>query len=522
MKGRADDAVQHLLRRSIRPGEPGAIVCVYRGGDVEEVFAAGLSSLEYDQPITANTIFNIGSCSKQFTAACAVLLHQDGRLDLDTPLSDYLPALPIGRAMSIRQCLQHTAGLYDYLSVADIAGVPTAALTTEADFLRYLARQRSTQFQPGQSIAYSNTNYVTSALAMNRVTGSPFGRLVHDCIFTPLAMHNSCIRDRVGLVVPDMAFSYKPDGRGFLRVEMPEALPGDSNVLTSINDLAHWFGFLVDGRILGESVRAQLMTPARLAGGSEMSYALGLFTGSSGGTAYIGHSGSHYGYRAFTLCVPERDFAVAVLANRSDFAVRDIVAHLLTRHIGGLTSARDRRTAAQDANAAGNWYAPEINELLRVRADGSGLEVTDLGVASVVSPSGADRWTSWDGLQTLRLSGSRLVWTNRMGRQAAYQRLAEHQPLSAQLAGSYVNSEFGLRFEVEGPPASLAYRPAGCQPSTLAYAGRLGNQYVYHAGWNVLAFTVGGDGDISLAARCENASVAGFTRAGNQDSDRGV
>ena len=116
-----------LIAPYVTGGGPGHAVGVYRGGALVAHAAAGCAVIEHDIPIGADTIFDIASASKQFTAACLLLLQRDGMLSLDEDLRRHLPELLLPVPVTLRQCLSHTSGLREYYSLCELAGVPAAS-----------------------------------------------------------------------------------------------------------------------------------------------------------------------------------------------------------------------------------------------------------------------------------------------------------------------------------------------------------------------------------------------------------
>ena len=129
---------------------PGAAVGLYRGGKLVYAKGYGAASLEHAAPITTATVFDLASTSKQFTAACILLLMQDGKLGLDDPLRRHLPDLPAwADTTTIRHCLFHTSGIRDYLALLAFAGVRYQDWTDDSDALRAITRQKAVSFLPG-------------------------------------------------------------------------------------------------------------------------------------------------------------------------------------------------------------------------------------------------------------------------------------------------------------------------------------------------------------------------------------
>ena len=147
--------------------------------------AAGLAVVEHDIPIGMDTVFDIASASKQFTAACLVLLQRDGMLSLDDDIRAHLPELLLPVPVTLRQCLSHTGGLREYLALCDLAGIPTAGMD-EARLMTLLAGQTGLNFPAGTGWSYSNTGFVLAAAVVRRLTGTSLPGFAAERLFGPL------------------------------------------------------------------------------------------------------------------------------------------------------------------------------------------------------------------------------------------------------------------------------------------------------------------------------------------------
>jgi CubicO group peptidase (beta-lactamase class C family) len=182
---------------------PGCAVGVSKDGKEVLTRAYGSADLEHGVPNTADTVFEAGSVSKQFTAAAVLLLAQAGKLKLDDPVRDYVPELPdYGTPeITLRHLLHHTSGLRDWGTVTYAAGWPRGSrMHTHAHVLDVVSRQKSLNFPPGSEYSYSNTGYNLLAIIVERVSGKTFAQYTRDTIFEPLGMTHTQWRDDRGIV----------------------------------------------------------------------------------------------------------------------------------------------------------------------------------------------------------------------------------------------------------------------------------------------------------------------------------
>ena len=299
---------------------PGCAVGVGVNGQAVLERAYGMADLEHDVPNTADTIFEAGSVSKQFTAAAVLLLVREGKLSLDDPARKYVPEVPeYGSPLTIRHMLTHTSGLRDWGEVAGIAGWPrTTRAYTHAHVLDIVSRQHALNFVPGTEWSYSNTGYNLAAVIVSRVSGMPFARFSQERLFGPLGLTHTSWRDDFTRVVKHRAIAY--ERRQFeYHQEMPfEDVHGNGGLLTTVGDLLAWNEHF-DRQLDGDpwSIVAQ-QTPGHFNDGRAHDYGLGLYIRTYRGVREVSHSGSTAGYRAFLTRYPDQHVSVAVLCNAAD------------------------------------------------------------------------------------------------------------------------------------------------------------------------------------------------------------
>jgi len=299
---------------------PGCAVGVATDGTPVLARGYGMADLEHDVPITADTIFEAGSVSKQFTAAAILLLVRDGKLSLDDPVRTYIPELPdYGKPLLIRHMLNHTSGLRDWGSVASISGWPrTTRVHTHDHVLEIVSQQQALNFPPGARWSYSNTGFNLAAIIVSRVSGQPFPEFTRDRIFKPLGMAHTSWRDDYTRIVKNRAVAYDEDRNhaGEYKTDMPfENVYGNGGLLTTVGDLLKWNENFTKPIVGDRALVERQQQPGQFNDGRTHGYALGLFVGTRGGEREVYHSGSTAGYSAFLTRFPDRKLSVAVLCN---------------------------------------------------------------------------------------------------------------------------------------------------------------------------------------------------------------
>ena len=153
-------AVDEVFADVAKPGSPGCTVAIARDGKLLYAKGYGLANIEQNIALTPESVFDIGSTSKQFSAASILLLEKQGKLSVNDDVRKYIPELPdYGKKITILNLLNHTSGLRDYLVLFDLAGVNTDSVTTDEEALALITRQKALNFDPGTEWLYSNSGF---------------------------------------------------------------------------------------------------------------------------------------------------------------------------------------------------------------------------------------------------------------------------------------------------------------------------------------------------------------------------
>ena len=309
--------VDNVFAAYDRADTPGCAVAVYRGGEIAYARGYGLASLEHRVPITPQTVFDIGSTSKQFTAFSILLLERGGKLSLDDDVRKYVPELqPLDPVVTVRHLMLHTSGLRDYLTLWRLAGMKLENWTTQEDAVRLVVRQRRGNFPAGAEWLYSNTGYLLLAEIVKRASGQSLREFAGARIFAPLGMTHTFFLDDHTRVVPGRATGYAPrDGGGF-SVDMSNfEQTGDGAVQTTVEDLLRWDTNFYDPKVGDRALLDRAQAVGSLANGKALDYAAGLMIGTYRGLPTVRHGGSWAGYRAELLRFPTAKTSVACLCN---------------------------------------------------------------------------------------------------------------------------------------------------------------------------------------------------------------
>ncbi len=311
-------SINEIFSDYSKPGSPGCALGVYRNGSIAYAHGYGMASLELGVPITPQTVFDIGSTSKQFTAFSILLLQQQGKLSVDDDIRKFMPEIPdYGHRITLHHLMTHTSGMRDYAGLFDLAGVPEQNLTNDQDAVDLIVRQKALNFNPGDEWDYSNTGFFLLSQVVKRVTGKTLRDFDQENIFTPLGMTSTQIFNDHVLVIPHRAtgYSYNGERRSF-GVEMSNfEQTGDGSVQTSVEDLQRWDENFYTAKLGGPDLIKRMQVVGKLNNGDEHGYAAGLEIGKYRGQPAVRHGGAWAGYRAELLRFPQQHTSIAVLCN---------------------------------------------------------------------------------------------------------------------------------------------------------------------------------------------------------------
>jgi CubicO group peptidase (beta-lactamase class C family) len=448
---------------------PGCAVGVAQNGRTTLAKAYGLADLEHDVRNTADTIFEAGSVSKQFTAAAVLLLAKEGKLSLDDPVRKYIPEVPdYDVPLTIRHMLNHASGLRDWGSVAGIAGWPrTTRAYSHAHVLEIVSRQRALNFTPGTRYSYSNTGYNLSAILVSRVSAMPFADFTQKRIFGPIGMTRTSWRDDYQRIVKGRAIAYSGDNGQFETLMPFENVHGNGGLLTTVGDLLKWNANFTSHIVGDAAFSREQETPGRFNDGRAQGYALGLMVGTHNGLREIAHSGSTAGYRAHLTRFPDQNLSVAVLCNVSSGnatqyaeAVADLyLASQMKRQPPA--KATHVLTAAEAAAATGMFRDAATGAVINMTRVDDGVQA---GRGAVFAATSGTRFVTAAGDAWEVGAGGAAKSTDVYGTVIKFERVSPATPSVndlQELTGTYVSddAETTLSARVEDGALVLKRRP---------------------------------------------------------------
>lgn len=377
--------IDALLQDLDHPGHPGCAVGVMRDGALTYSSAHGLFDIAAQKRLEADSIFNIGSISKQFTAFAVLLLAEQGKLSLDASVRRYVPELgPYADAVTIRHLLHHVGALRDYIGLLLLDGHRYSEVTTEQQALQVLSRQQGANGAAGVEYEYSNTGYFLLGLIVERTSGTSLARFSKQHIFDPLGMRDTRIVDHYPVQIARLAKGYLRDGDRYVEDHSNWEQVGDGQVHSTVADLARWADNYSTGKVGGKKLIAQMAEPYRVLSGRIIPYGTGLALGTYRGLRALRHGGDWAGFHGYLLLFPEQRFAVGTLCNLLQSSPARYSHAIADRYLQGQLGAPDlpkevlslrqvdKRTEMQQM-PSGIYRNPARASYVRLSHDGGGL-----------------------------------------------------------------------------------------------------------------------------------------------------
>lgn len=450
---------------------PGCAAAVVRDGRTTYARGFGLADLSHRVPIGPDTVFEIASESKQFTALAVLLLEADGKLRLDDSVQQHLPELVplIPQPVSLRQLLHHTGGLGGYQELMELAGVAYENVVGPADVFRTIAVLPRLNSTPGTRYSYSDTGYFLLGQVVARVSGGSMDALLQKRVFGPLGMTSTYIYNDHRRVVPRRARAYAP-GAGtppWMLDESNWIMDGDAGVQSTVLDLARWSAEVTQARVLPPALIEALRTPGRLSDGTPLDYGMGQVVDTYRGLRRIRHGGAWVGYRSMLMHFPIQSASVAVACNAANAPAGQLAQRVADEVLASVLPPAPSPTAADTAGPAdaatirpyeGQFLHEHGFELAQISEIGPGALSVKLGSRSAIfRPAAGGVWQNPPGTVQLRFDdagqGLRVSLPGRP--MEVYRRIAPFTPAAGDLAA------LGGRFRQAALGSTLTLAPHG-------------------------------------------------------------
>lgn len=365
---RADEVDDYVKRQMEKQHVPGVSIVVIKDAKVIKSQGYGLANVELNVAVTPDTVFKIGSVSKQFIASGIMLLVQDGKISLDDNVGKFLDGSPdTWKPITVRHLLTHTSGI-----VREAPGFDPLKIQNDAEVIK-TAYSLPLRFTPGEKYEYCNVGYFTLAEIISKVSGKPWVDFLHERVFGPLGM-NSTRPTNMTELVPNRANGYVWRNGKLQNANIYFALRPSGAFLSTVSDLAKWDAALQTGNILKQSTLDQMWTPVKLNDGKTHPYGFGWELEPVGGHKRVNHGGSLPGFRAQLARFVDDKVTVVVLTNGDNANAGAIALGVANFYIPGLLPNRKvTRVDPKIFDGYAGQYQPDPSAVLSITREGDKL-----------------------------------------------------------------------------------------------------------------------------------------------------
>ena len=401
-----------------KPDSPGAALGIFKDGKILYAKGYGSANLDYDIPMSPQTVLRTGSISKQFIAMGIALLAEQGKISTTDNIRKYLPEMrEYDKPITLAHLLHHTSGIREYLTLVSLIGKPEGSgyVYTPQGLLSMLARQRALDFNPGEQFSYSNSGYFLLAEIISRVSGTSASSFLNKHIFQPLGMDSTRLHDDPNAIIRNRGVGYSPLENGGYRLDILRLkVIGDLGVISSVEDFLKWDQNFYNNTLgkASPTLIETVLTTGILSDGENLDYAFGLRVSSYRGLRTVSHGGSAVGYVAHYLQFPQQKFSIIILSNLSSFSPAQ-----LSRKIADLylvddlaeapISAPDKSVQEQSVSIralssaevteyAADYYSDELDIVYRLRNVDGKLDLTINALSGSIRARTEDH-LSWSG-----------------------------------------------------------------------------------------------------------------------------
>jgi CubicO group peptidase (beta-lactamase class C family) len=309
-------AIDELVKKTYKPGEPGAAVLVVKDGKTILRKGYGMANMELGVAIEPDMIFRLGSITKQFTAVATLMLAEQGKLSISDEITKYLPDYPTrGHKITIEHLLTHTSGIKSYTSIPEWR--PQWRKDVSLKEMIDLFKDKPMDFAPGERWSYNNSGYVLLGAIIEKVSGQSYQDFIEKNIFAPLGMKHS-FYDNTQRIIPRRVAGYSRRGASYVNAEYlsmswPHAA---GSLMSSVDDLALWDAALYTGKLVKQESLKRAWTPYVLSDGKPTKYGYGWAVVSFEGHRIIQHGGGINGFTTDAVRLPDHRVFIAILTNR--------------------------------------------------------------------------------------------------------------------------------------------------------------------------------------------------------------
>lgn len=335
----------------VKSCQPGFSIAVFKGDKIILEKQYGISNLDYNIPITYETVFDIGSIAKQFTAAAILLLENEEKLSITEPAYKYIDNLPRYKKgdPTIEQLLNQTSGIREvdpYLYLADLS---FNDLLTQSRVSNIIVNLKELNFKPGEYFEYTNANYILLANIIEKISEKSFVEYLQDHILSPLKMESTIKKNSTYTIIKNRAIGYIQDAGTFHKMQLHSSIfNGDGQIMTTPRDMFKWHQGIGNATIGTSELWQKMQSKAKLNDGTIIDYGLGVEFETYNGYNALGFDGMTMGgFVSKYLYFPELDIAFFTTQNTFEEDFQERFFQLVDLYI---TSKDEVKTNQEEEN----------------------------------------------------------------------------------------------------------------------------------------------------------------------------
>lgn len=316
--------LDNLYGTFFKKGGVGSAVLVAKGGRIIYEKGFGMADLEESLPVRSDTVFRIGSITKQFTAIAILQLYEQGKLDLNDEIQKYVADFPrYSNNITIENLLTHTSGIKN---LTELQGLEIKQTRYSAEELIGLFKGQPLDFQPGEKFRYSNSGYILLGYVIEKVSGKSYADYINSEIFAKLGMSHSFYDDPERIIAHrakgyELDSSYKLANAAYLNMSFPYSAGG---LAMTVEDYLKWYQGLMANRLVRAETLQKALTPFQLNNKTFTNYGYGWAFRDIFGSKAIEHGGRINGFNAKETYLPQQDILVVIFSN-GGFVNTDII-----------------------------------------------------------------------------------------------------------------------------------------------------------------------------------------------------
>ena len=358
--------IDSLTNANYNANGPGVVILIAKKGVPVFKKAYGLANIELNVKNKPDNLFNIGSMSKQFTSISILKLVQEGKLNLTDDIKKHLPDYNTqGRKITIENILRHTSGIFNYTAKEDFLSKSVTDISK--DDLKKSFMNDSLIFDPNTNWSYCNSGYVLAALIVEKVSGKPLDRFLHDQIFKPCGMNNTYLRNDDSIYINSASCYEEIGDNKFIPANYISSTFafGAGGIISTVDDLLKYNNALLSEKIITKEFLELAWTPYVLPDGKSTNYGLGWAVGNYKGLKFASHGGSWSGFKSYGVLFPTEQLYVVILSNTNSLTFVPYCASIAFRIAGKQLSSPSKikpdNKTLQEYKGVYSITSPEFN-----------------------------------------------------------------------------------------------------------------------------------------------------------------